>query len=168
MRGERCLGVATLVPGSTAGGRGRPPIYPELGVGRIVSFQRLRDGRLNVAVRSVGRAQLDDELTTSHPFRMVRCHPVPDVLVDQEPALTRLRAFLLQLGSIADDLHGETRRLVALDGVTLVDYLAYRLIEDPGERRRYLGTHRVVERIGMVRRRLDALVGVGQLPIAEA
>ena len=79
-------------------------------LGRIVQHQHLPDGRYNVRLRGIGRVRLLEELRTDKLYRTARAEPIPDVVPDDLPRLTRLRKHLaetvlpqFELGSAAHD-----------------------------------------------------------------
>jgi Lon protease-like protein len=158
LQGDRMLGIATLKPGYEASYAGSPPIWPEIGVGEIVSHQSMADGRSNIVLRYVGRALLREELASPHLFRLVRCEQPPLDERGLEAALSNLKLLVLQLGGLTPAGSAEAERLVQLDDFELIDALARRLLEDPDEQRSYLGAQRAVDRVAAVADRLAAFI----------
>ena len=118
-------------------------------------------------LESVGRARVEFELDPEQPFREVRGTLLDDDLAGAEEALQRLRVLVLQLGAVSAEATSEAARLVDLEGAGLVDSLARKLLRDPDERRIYLGTDRLVDRIAAVEGRLSRFIQVGG-PAGEA
>lgn len=152
--GERAMGIATLKPGYEANYHATPDVWPEIGVGEIVAHQPFPDGRCNIVLQYVGRARLQDELRTDHPFRVIRGDVVPEDERGLGQALASLKVLVLQLGGLSPSAASEARRLIQLEGMELVDALARRLLEEPDEQRCYLGADRLVERIALIQDRL--------------
>ncbi len=167
LEGDGVFGIATLRPGYEAAYHGAPPIWPEVGVGRVARHQAFPDGRYNLVLASIGRMLVERELAGDLPYRRVAGRPVRDDLAGARAPLDRLRVLVMQLGTVSPEAAREARRLVALDGVEMVDALARRLIAEPDARRAYLATARVADRVAEVERRLARFMRV-TTPAAEA
>lgn len=150
------MGLATLRPGYEADYDGAPAIHAEIGVGRIAVHQRLPDGRSNLVLEAIGRAQLVEELPSPHPFRLVRAALRQDV--EDAPQLSGLRALVRQLGSFSEAAAAEAARVAALPGAELLDDLARRMLEDPDDRRAWLTLDRHSARASLIEGRLASLV----------
>ena len=161
---DRVMGVATLRPGYEADYHGKPEIWPEMGVGEVVSHQPFPDGRCNIVLHSVGRVRVREELPTEHPFRVVRTEVSEDDDRGLSAALAALRVLVLQLGGLSPAAATEARRLVQLEGMDLVDALARRLLEEPDDKRAYLGADRLVDRVELIQDRLAGFF----VPTAQA
>ena len=148
--GDGYMGIATLVPGHHLSGDAVPPVFPEIGVGRIVQHQPLPDGRSNIILESLGRLQLTRELEQTEPFRIVQCEPMPMRDEDVRSQLQQLCVLVLQLGALSEDAGREAQRLVALSNEEMVDSLARKLLRDPDDRRAYLAAMGRSVRINMV------------------
>lgn len=167
MAGSGVMGVATLRPGYESDYEGTPPIFPEVGIGRVVEHQPFPDGRCNLVLGYVGRMVVGTELPSQHPFREVAGTVLHDDLTGAEPALQRLRVMILQLAALSDEARTEASRMVDLDGSEMVDSLARQLLQDADERRAYLGTERLVARVAVVEQRLSRFLAL-RTPAAEA
>jgi Lon protease-like protein len=163
---DRLLGVATLQPGYEADYYGRPPIWPEVGIGEIIQHQAFADGRSNVVLQYVGRMAVDSEEASELPFRVVSGTLLPPREATGSGA-ERLRILLLQLGSANPNARDEVGRLAALEGVDLVDALARKLLDEPEERRAYLGCPTLAAQVELVENRLADLLTMGD-PSAQA
>lgn len=147
--GSGRMGIATLVErGSEAE---RPAVWPEVGVGQIVGYQPFPDGRSNILLEYVGAVEIEAELDTPHPFRVVRGRPCAFDTSGAEAAIRSLQIMVLQLGTLAPAAAAEARRLVDLEPVELVDSLARKLLQCEEEQRAYLRAERLVQRVEMVR-----------------
>lgn len=151
---EPLMGVATLVPGYEDDYYGDPPMHAEIGVGEVVAHQPFPDGRCNIVLQYVGRVQMEEELVTPHPFRVVSATIPREDASGVDAALVRLKVLVLQLGAVSPGAAEEARRLVALDGLEMVHSLARKLLEDPDEQRSYLSAEHLVEHIEAVEDRL--------------
>lgn len=72
LAGDRLIAPVLLRPGWDADYDGRPAVQPVLCVGRIVADQRLPDGRFNLLLRGVSRAQIVEELPSDKLYRCAR------------------------------------------------------------------------------------------------
>lgn len=164
--GVGLMGIATLTK-HDADDAERPPIWPEVGVGQIVGYQPFHDGRSNIVLQYVGGVEVEAELDSPHPFRLVRGRPLALDVSGSDAVLRALHLMVLQLGAITPKAAAEARRLVDLEPVELVDSLARRLLQDTDEQRAYLRSERLVERIDMVRTGLAGFMAVAS-PHASA
>ena len=152
------LGIATLKSGYEEQYEDRPPIHPEIGVGRLVDHQPFPDGRSNVLVEFVGGVHLEEELPARYPFREISGRVMTPDTTGTEAAFRRLQVLVLQLGALSPDAATEASRLVQLDEREMVDSLARKLLDRPDDRRAYLAQPSVVERVGMVQDRLSTFL----------
>lgn len=165
LAGNRLMGIATLVADAPEP-QPRPPIYREIGVGEILQHQPFADGRSNIVLRCVGRTLLGEELASEAPFRLASLVPLPE-RAEEGAGVDRLRMLLLQLGVGNPRAREEVGRLHRLEACDLVDTLARKLLDDPSERRAYLGMTRLADQVGAVEARLADLLTTGE-PTAEA
>jgi hypothetical protein len=161
------IGIATLEPGYEEDYYGRPPIHETLGVGRLVGYEELSDGRSNIVVRFLARARVVEEVRSDEPFRRVRAVAVPDDLAGADAAARSLKRLLVQLLPLLGERVRDLERVVSLDGVPLVDELARRLLVDPDERLACLRSERVAERVRQVEQIVAGFL-VRAAPIADA
>lgn len=75
---EHCFATGTLVdaPGETLGD---PPVYRYAGVGRVVEYSRMPDGRFMLVLQGIGRARLIDELPLVRGYRVFNAAWIEDV-----------------------------------------------------------------------------------------
>ncbi len=159
------LGMATLKPGFEADYAGSPPIYDAIAIGSIVRHLPLPDGRSNVVVQWIARGTAIEELPSS-PFRRFRVAVRADV--HSNAPLTLLRSLVVQLGAYAPDASHEALRLAALPSDALVDHLAARVLETPGDRLAYVAQDDLEIRAHQLEGRLAELIGTSGRPVAEA
>ncbi len=147
------MGVATLR------GANSPEIYPEIGLGTLVQVQTLPDGRSNIVLRYAGRARYVADRQTDEPFRVVDAAflPEPDDVPDAD-LVARIRVLLGQLAGYAGS-DPEASRILGLDPVEMVDLVARKVVEDPDERRAFLGARSFTVRAESVLRHLAGYLG---------
>jgi Lon protease-like protein len=78
LAGDRLIASALLQPGWEGDYEGRPPIYPVVCIGKIISEQKLADGRFNILLRGVTRARMVAELPPAKLYRVARVEVVCD------------------------------------------------------------------------------------------
>ena len=102
MAEHRAMAVALLQPGYEADYEGRPAVHSVCGAGRIVSSERMPDGRWNLVLHATDRLLIERELPTDEPFRRAQCARVPDeVSPDAEALAERLRALVARVADAA-------------------------------------------------------------------
>lgn len=147
---ERIFAIATLKPGYEVDYEGRPPVWPSIGIGRIVAHQALPDGRSNLVLRFLARARIVRELPGDRPFRQVQA----DLAIDQPPsdavAYERVRSLIRQIGHYSHEAQAEATRLLTLEGSELVDALARKLLERVDDQLAYLREDRLAVRAQLV------------------
>lgn len=136
--GWELMGIATLKPGYEEDYEGAPEVFSVVGIGRLVAYQPLPDGRSNILLQYVGRGRIVEELPPEFLFRRVRV----DILSDRPPSGPRVydevRGLVLAIGRLSGPASEEAERLVRLEGTELLDTLARKLLESVEDQRRYL------------------------------
>jgi Lon protease-like protein len=79
LAGDRLIATALLRPGWEAKYDGKPAVFPVVCLGRIVSDQRLPDGRFNIQLRGLSRARILQEVDNGKRYRsaQVKCRTAP-------------------------------------------------------------------------------------------
>lgn len=145
--------------------RARPAVRPIMGVGEVVMAHELPDGRFNLVVRGRARVELQEELTTVEPYRMIIANVRADAPVTQPRELADADQSLRALvGRLADGIPegGELLRQVVASQATpaeLADVLAAALVVDVQKRQRLLETRDLVKRIERVTAEVVAMTG---------
>jgi Lon protease-like protein len=103
LEADRILAMGMLDAGWEADYHGRPRVRPILGLGQIVTDERLADGRFNIQVVGVGRAELIEELPAEEPYRLVRARFPDEVEPAQTHAAATLRNAVLSLCALLPD-----------------------------------------------------------------
>lgn len=96
------LGIPLLRPGYEEDYEGRPEIEPVFGLGRLVSHQRLPDGRRFIRVEGLGRVRTLEELPARASFRELRVEPLPELAPHDGHQLEVLKAQLERIGEAVD------------------------------------------------------------------
>ena len=153
---HRHLSVALLESPADATRTDRPPVRPIMGVGEVVMAHELPDGRFNLVVRGRARIELERELLTDEPYRLIAGKvredlPVrnPGELADADQSLRAL------VGRLAESIPegGELLRQVVASQATpheLADVLAAALVVDVHKRQRLLENRDLMKRIERV------------------
>jgi hypothetical protein len=160
---DRRLAVVGLRPGYEADYEGRPAVFPVMGVGRIVQWERMASGRYNLVLRGECRARLDRELPADTLYRMVAATPLEDQGAEG-PAVAALAAqvrsrtarILAAVGPSGAALQ-ETLDQVSEPG-RLCDQIASTLVPSPQTRQALLEELDVERRLERLSAALDDLL----------
>jgi uncharacterized protein len=79
LKGDRMIGMTTLMPGYEANYQGRPAIYPIGCAGVITDVEELSGGRYRIVVRGLVKFRVTGE-DESRPYRLARVDAIPEVL----------------------------------------------------------------------------------------
>lgn len=158
--GLRVMAVPLLRPGWERDYEGRPPIHAIAGVGRILELHRRPDGRFDVLLAGLGRAQLEELPEDHRPYRRARATLLPD-RISHPQAVERLVPEVLAtattLVTLVRQRHPEFE--LGLDPLlppgVLADRLADRLVADFPRRQLLLEQLDVKVRLALLH---DALV----------
>lgn len=138
--------------------------------GRIVSYQRLSNGRFNILVEGAVRALLQ-EVPSDRLYRKVRCTPLPEPLGVKGQVPTAERAALLSMASLLLRALRARSPVVAfepppdLETGRLAWRVADKLVADPLRRQAILEASSVRERVALTTVALaDVLGQIGGLP----
>jgi Lon protease-like protein len=159
---DRRLCVVKLRSGYEATYAGKPPVDAVGGVGEIVSWERLANGRYNILLRGDARVRIDRELPTDTLYRVVAA----TVLRDDSPrgdvggSLARIRtacaSLLAALERPADLL--DTALAEGQPSGVVADRIAAAVIPDPALRQELLETLDVDTRTERVAAAVESLV----------
>jgi Lon protease-like protein len=153
LAGSRLLAMARLKPGYEADYHGRPDVYRILGIGRVIASDELDDGRYNILVRGLVRAELDEELPPARLYRQIRARILAPESPPQPAVLAAMHQKLITLCdqlSLALDQGGEQlRELVRTDGSPsgCSDVVCSALVTDLDHRQRFLEMSDPMERL---------------------
>jgi Lon protease-like protein len=129
---DRLIAMAVLSPGWEADYDGRPAVQPIACLGRIVTHQRLDDGRYNLLLAGLKRVRIDRELPPLRPFREAEVTLVDDVYREaksaqradrQQQLLAAFRRFLPKMPEVHQQLDELLCTQISLGMLT--DLVAY-------------------------------------------
>lgn len=161
----RPLAVVRLRPGYEADYEGRPPIFDICGVGRLVSTNRLPDGRYNIMLEGLARLRIEAELPPLRPYRLARGRILAD---DRSTRTDELNAAHGELVALCEAL---ARIVPAETGAALrqltravtspggcADVVASALVRDPDLRQQLLELLDPADRLAQVSEYVAKLV----------
>jgi Lon protease-like protein len=167
--GDQLIAMALLKPGWEKGYYSRPEVEPIVCVGRILSHEKLADGKYNFLLQGQLRARILSETggrpSDETPYRVARLAPMEEVpaleidLADQREVLANL------FGPSGLGLSGAGRQFrqimkTPLSTAAVADLAAFTFLEDPATKQSLLAEPDV-------RRRVHRTVGALQLFAAE-
>lgn len=150
---DRLLAVVLLQPGWEEDDEHRPAIHPVACLGKIVADQRLEDGRYNLLLRGLHRIRIQEEISSSKPYRSAR---VELLLETDLPCFQVAADFRRQLGELVSGwfpgqaaVVEQFRRLLDLDMTvgTLCDIFSFALPLDIALKQQMLQQLDVTQRI---------------------
>jgi len=159
---DRRLCVVKLQPGYEASYAGKPAVHAVSGLGEIVSWERLANGRYNILVRGDARVRIEHELPGDTLYRLVSVKRLEDVgpAGDVTPALARIRAaahaLLETLGRPRDLL--DTALAEGQPSGAVADRVAAAVLPDATLRQELLEMLEVDARVARVADALEMLV----------
>lgn len=106
---HRHVGVPLLMPGFESSYEGRPAVEQVFGLGRLLSHQRLPDGRRFIRLEGVRRVRAVEELSCLTRFRQLAVELLPEDAPGDAEQVEILKA---QLERIARSLPNEDQQLL--------------------------------------------------------
>ena len=157
MAGNRLVAMPMLEDVSQKGQR--PTVRPVCGVGKIISYEPMPDGRSNILLEGVCRVRIVEELSVEHLYRVVRADALPDLGDGAEGGATML-LLAHKLASRIPEGGGPLREMLrgVVEPGPLSDVLASALLADSAERQRLLEMCGVDERVEAVTHHLGQLL----------
>ena len=165
--GDGLLAMSLLSPGWEADYDGRPAIMPQVCIGKVVTHQRLPDGRYNIMLLGSRRARVLSELPAIRTFREAEVELLDDLYpAEGEEVRTGLQAELCQRFEKALPLpdaiksNAPVKQLLASDlplGV-LTDLASFALPLSPSLKRRLLAECDVDRRAHLLIRALGGSI----------
>ncbi len=96
---DRLLAMGTQMPGAGPETLGEPPVFNIVGLGRVIDFNKLPDGRYLVILQGIGRARLSEEIQSGKPYREFRMDWVEETIASlaswRNGLATELKALAL-------------------------------------------------------------------------
>jgi len=151
--------------GKEAVARAAPLVGQVAGIGEIVMAHELPDGRFNLVVRGKARVQIEEELPSDEPYRLVRATELPDVPGGSPQEIKEAdQSLRLLVGRLAEAIPegGELLRQVVAAQESpgeLADVLAAALVVDPRLRQQLLETREVARRLERLSQEVVAMTG---------
>jgi Lon protease-like protein len=150
VEGARVMALGTLVAADEDEATVPPAVHPVVTIGAIAASRRLPDGRWDIALKGLCRAEIIAEQPSDAPYRLVHVRR----LRDRERAEDRLQAGALRSAvvQVANRLPAlwpqlSPQLLEARTPGALADVVAGLFVDDAATRRALLGELRVGERI---------------------
>jgi ATP-dependent Lon protease len=162
--GRMAMAIALLEPGYEASYEGRPAIRSICGIGRIEQHEELADGRYNLVLRGIGRAQLSELPADDLPFRRAHVELLDGRRGNERvsrDALTTLLSTASLVARAVRKRHPDFSLGIAADDPPhqVADTLADRLLADAQMRQDVLETLDVPERIQKLTAHVAAVLG---------
>lgn len=153
---DRLLAMALLRPGWEQNYEGKPPLYPNVCLGRIVADQKLKDGRYNLRLQGFVRGRIIHELEEDELYRSARLELIEDCDEPTAESEARLRNLMLERippwcvsnKNALEAFHGLLRSKLSMSAVT--DVMSYMLPLDLELKHELLGTAEVEKRAEMI------------------
>jgi ATP-dependent Lon protease len=162
LRTDRLIAMALLKPGWESTYEAQPPIESVLCLGRVVTHRRLPDGRYNILLLGLQRAEICQELPRTRPFRQARVRLLQDrrSAGRTRPDLQRqLLALFQRLAPVEAGLDEELKSLRdrRLSLAALTDIIAFTMDFDLAAKQALLSQCDVDRRAEWLLRHLQAL-----------
>lgn len=112
---EHCFAMGTLLDGPCNESLGDPPVHRTIGVGRVIEYSRMPDGRFMLVLQGIGRARLEREHDMVNGYRVFAAEWLRDVQPDAQGHWSAELAAELKTLSLAllRDQAEKFRRLLA-------------------------------------------------------
>ncbi|HVT79532.1 MAG TPA: LON peptidase substrate-binding domain-containing protein [Phycisphaerae bacterium] len=165
MAGQAALVMALLQPGWEKTYHGCPQIYPRVCLGRVIAHELLDDGKYNLLLQGVARADVTSEIRHAGEwgvYRSVMLRKVPDIdPSDAHDALQRrVLADLFEKSALRELTVTPALATLFEENVPLsrlIDGLAFSLVQDCQAKQRLLEEPDVAKRGELLLRELIAL-----------
>jgi len=133
LEGDRQIAMALLRPGWEKNYYHKPAIEPVVCVGRILSHERLEDGRYNFLLQGHTRARVARELD-GKPYRVAELHPLKEEAAPEEELADERRRIEMLLDDsalLATAIGRQFRQLLAspLPTADVADLIAFRFLD---------------------------------------
>src|SRR6185436_5859538 len=133
--GDKVIAMALLRPGWEKSYYGRPEIEPVVCVGKILSHEKLADGKYNFLLQGRARCRIVEELSRGEPYRVARLRrieEVPALEIDLDEHRSQMQA-LFDHSSLRHRGTGRQFQQIVrsvLPTVDVADLAAFTFLED--------------------------------------
>lgn len=164
VEGHRVMAIAMLDECGSPDRYGRPPIRSIAGVGLLRRSARLPDGRYNIVIEGMLRANIEDELAPDRPYRRAHAVVIDDDNIgahrDLESAITSVRSLCARVVAQMSDSDADVmdRLNEVSDPGALADLIAAATIQETLDRQKILEESNVLKRLNLAGASLAALL----------
>jgi len=162
LAGDKRIAMALLRPGWEQCYYDRPAIEPIVCIGKIVSHQKLPDGKYNLLLQGCRRGQIVSEIDggiyRSAEVELLLDHPSMEIDLCNERQ--RLISLFMDSPLSALPITGQLRQILSSPISTgeVADLLAFTLLEDVALKQSLLAERDVSKRVARVVRALEAIL----------
>jgi len=151
LEGSGQLAMALLKPGWEKNYHGRAEIDPIVCVGRILTHERLADGKYNFLLQGHTRARIVRE-HDHHPYRIAHLEPLQETPIDELDLLTcrhRLISVFDSGSLLATVIGRQFRQLLssALPTADIADLIAFNFLDDVQLKQSLLADTDIIRRV---------------------
>jgi Lon protease-like protein len=162
LAGDRQIAMALLKPGWEKSYYFRPAVEPIVCVGKILTHERLPDGRYNFLLQGTVRARLVKELSIDVPYRVAQLQALPEEKVfeiDLGPARERLAEIFSQKFFATNAVGKQFRQMLTspLSTADIADLIAFNVLDDVSLKQALLSETDVRKRVDRVIQALDGM-----------
>jgi len=158
---DKRMAVVGLKPGFEDAYEGKPPVFQVAGIGRILRWDRLANGRYNILLKGEARVRIDREMPSDTLYRVVAATPLEETggesagVAELVARVTgRCLGILKAVKRPTDEMEAALRDVAA---GTLCDQVASAVVPDASVRQRLLEELDIEKRLGMLAAALDDL-----------
>ena len=161
LAGDRLIAMALLRPGWQLNYDGRPAIEPVVCIGKILSEQKLPDGKYNFLLQGLTRARIVEEYDGGL-YRTARLHPLeitPTAEIDLIDSRRRLSEFFRSGFLASTDIGRQFQKVLAshLPTEQAADLIAFHLIDNAAIKQSLLAECDALRRIRSIVEILEKL-----------
>jgi len=160
--GDRQIAMALLKPGWEKNYHGKPAIEPVVCVGKILTHERLPDGRYNFLLQGHTRARLIHEVESDRSYRLAELEPLPEdpaMEIDLDEDRRRILATF-ENGSLTTTGIGQRFQELLQTSIPtahIADLVAFHFLEDIPLKQALLAEQVVRRRVAQVAEAFDLL-----------
>ena len=163
LRGRRLVAMALLKPGWERDYYARPKIEPVVCVGRILTHEKLADGKYNMLLQGIGRATIEREIDDSDSlYRTADLLPLVEsnvMEIDLSEQRTKLQGIFDTRLRNAGGLAKQFRQMLSspLPTADIADLIAFNVLENVPLKQSLLAETDVIKRVNRVILELESM-----------